>query len=76
MFIILKNQKNLYKKYCKSIFSETVEKVHDTIQQLKKVVHYLNIKIKGKPVEIIDPWESNLGPITYGTAGRWNAQGD
>ena len=26
---------------------------HDTIQWLKNVVHYLNIKMKGKSVEII-----------------------
>ena len=53
--LLKKSKKTLSKKNCKSIFSKTVRKMaHDTIQWLKNVVHYLNMKTKGKPVDIID----------------------
>ena len=42
-------------KNCKLIFSGTVEKnAHDTVQYLKNVVHYLNMKMSDRLVEIID----------------------
>ena len=44
-------------KNCKLIFSGTLEKIEnydDTLQCLKNVVHYLNIKIPDILVEIID----------------------
>ena len=58
MCIIEKSKKNLAKKV-KLILSGTAEKIkikisHDTIQRLNCVVHYLNMKIKGKWIEIID----------------------
>ena len=52
---LLKKQENQEQKNCKSIFSETVLKMaHDTIQWLKNVMHYLNMKMKVKSVKIID----------------------
>ena len=54
---LLKKQNNKQQKKCKLIFSKTViqtkKKSHDTIQWLRFVVHYLNMKIKGKLVEIV-----------------------
>ena len=44
---------------CKTVCQFTIEPLkcfssHDTIQCLNCVVHYLNIKMKEKPVDIID----------------------
>ena len=58
MCIIEKSKKNHGEKKIKLIFFETVEKndffAHETIQWLNYVLHYLNMKIKGKWVEIMD----------------------
>ena len=57
MYIIKKSKKNYSEKTLSDFFG-TVEKnwklAHDTIQCLNFVVHYLNMKIKGKWVDIID----------------------
>ena len=54
-----KKQENSWRKTCKMIFSGTIKKyiyiyAHDTIQCLENVLHYLNMKMPGILVEIID----------------------
>ena len=55
MCIIEKSKKNIAKNFM-LIFSGTVENniSHDKIQWLNCVVHYLNMKMKVKSVDIID----------------------
>ena len=59
IYIIGKTKKINIEKNCKSIFYKSEQNnlkqlSHDTIQLLKCVVHYLNMKMKEKSVEIVD----------------------
>ena len=57
MCIIEKSKKIHSEKNFKIIFSGTIERkniAHETIQCLKNVVHYLNMKMPDILVEIID----------------------
>ena len=53
---LLKKARKSIAKNCKLIFSGTVEGkiAHNTIQCLKNVVYYLNMKMPDMSVEIID----------------------
>ena len=55
---LLEKEKKPQPKNFKLIFFGTIEKnqkvAHDTIQWLNRVLRYLNMKIKGTGVEIID----------------------
>ena len=54
MCIIEKNQEIHSKKTLTQFSLKLLKKYHDTIQRLKNVVHYLNMKTKETLVEIID----------------------
>ena len=57
MCIIEKSKEIHREKKCKLIFSGAVKKgkiAYDTIQCLKNIIHYLNMKMPDMLVEIID----------------------
>ena len=54
MYIIEKSKKIHSKNNVGPFSFKPQKKAHDTIQLLKNVVYYLNIKMKGKLVEILD----------------------